>query len=364
MKRTAIRSLACCLAIALLLSLTACVKQVEPQSIGVPYEALTASARIPWDMTVFEGDLYVGAGDFDDNISPEHAMRYSLDEESWETCGAIPDEQINRFLVLNGQLTIPGTDPIGGWESGSYYRLTDGEFETISGIMNGIHVFDLALYDGMLFAALGVDEWHMPLALSRDNGVSFETVPTVMDGLPVLAEGLNRVYDFFVFEDALYCLYNDNLFIYNEDAASPQFHFVTSWSKKYDLVKETYVPIIAKAAFGDGYFFTTERLYFCRYTEEGLSLPEEIALQHADAVTDLFVYDGLLYLLSYDRTLSGYTVYVQTSEDGKAFDTLFRFKHPLPAMSFAFDGETFYFGMGKIGSSSAQNGEILTVQTD
>lgn len=67
--------------------------------------------HVIWDMKIWDGCLYIGAGDFDKNHSPGVAMRYRFETNEWESCGTIPDEQIGRFIVLENQLMIPGVDP-------------------------------------------------------------------------------------------------------------------------------------------------------------------------------------------------------------------------------------------------------------
>ena len=57
--------------------------------------------HVIWDMKIWDGCLYIGAGDFDKNHSPGVARRYRFETNEWESCGTIPDEQIGRSLKIN-----------------------------------------------------------------------------------------------------------------------------------------------------------------------------------------------------------------------------------------------------------------------
>lgn len=335
-------------------------KPIEPISLGAPYSELDPVARVPWDLAIHDGYLYVGAGDYGRNISPGVAKRASLRDFVWQSCGEIEDEQINRFLWLGDSFVIPATDPKGPWDLGGYYTLVDGAFSKHYTIPHAVHTFDMVEYKGMLFAAIGVDDDRIPVVCSKDNGATFVTVPLrkTQDDLPQI-EGYLRIYDFFLFEGELYLLYADGLFRYTEQDGG-YFRFVDTWSGQYETVKETYVPILTKAEFNGRFFFTTEKLYVCESVEGVLGKPAAVGLD-CDAVMDILVYRDTLYLLTYERHLSSYTVSLKESKDGKSFSEVLSFDYDIPAMSFATDGKVFYFGMGKINAVHEKNGTILKV---
>lgn len=354
-------------ALALTLCLFVSCQKGPDEGLGIPYADLKACARVPWDMVIFDGCLYVGAGDYGRNLSPGRVLRCSLSEEKWEECGKIHDEQINRFVFLGETLVIPGTDPTGSWEWGGYYVLGEDGFREIDTIPHGVHNFDMALYQGRLFAALGVDTDSFPVAVSDDGGQSFSTLSLLRDGKEVSVfreDDYNRIYDFFIHGENLYLLYYDDLYLYREGGKSAKvgyFDFVSSWEGKYQLAKETYVPILAKASFAGRYFFTTETLYVCDEVNGLLGDPQPLSPNGFDRIYDLYVEDGLLYLLAVEELGDEYQMTVLAAEEDGGFSTLFSFTDPLPAMSFAKEGESFYFGLGKINGDDKRNGTILKI---
>ena len=75
------------------------------------------------DLIIYDGHLYVGCGDYSANTGPVNVYSLDLSTYEWQMSQeALEDEQIKRFLVLDGALCIPGTDPKGDWETGNYYR--------------------------------------------------------------------------------------------------------------------------------------------------------------------------------------------------------------------------------------------------
>lgn len=355
--------LAACLLFPLLAS---CQKTTPPPSVtelGIPYEDLPPEARIPWDM-VIEGDyLYVGAGDYGRNISPRRALRRSLTGNHWEECGDIADEQINRFVYLGDTLTIPGTDPTGSWETGCYYLLGEEGFYPVETIPHGVHNFDMVLYEGKLFAALGVDTDTYPVVMSEDGGKSFAPLPILREGEEVSREKkgvYNRIYDFFLFEGKLYLLYYNNLYLFRPENGG-YFDFTDSWEGCYRLAKETYVPLIAKCAFAGSYFFTTEELYVCREENGRLGKPSLLRPEGKERIHDLFVWKDQLYLLAVTKEDKTYRMTVLVSDDGKNFSEVFSFSYSLPAMSFIRSDDAFYFGMGSINGTDRKNGTVLKV---
>ncbi len=355
--------LAACLLFPLL---TSCRKESSPitfTELGIPYKDLPPEARIPWDM-IIEGDfLYVGAGDYGRNISPKRALRYSLSGKAWEECGRVADEQINRFVYLGDTLTIPGTDPTGSWETGCYYLLGEEGFYPVETIPHGVHNFDMVLYDGMIFAALGVDTDTYPVVMSEDGGKSFVPLPILREGKEVSREkeGLyNRIYDFFLFEDALYLLYYSNLYLFRPENGG-YFDFVSSWEDCYRISSETYVPLISKCSFAGRYFFTTEELYVSEDENGYLGKPAPLLPGGYKRIHDLLIFEEKLYLLAVEKEKSAFRTVVLVSEDGESFSEVLSFSYSLPPMSFTRSDDAFYFGMGSINGTDSKNGMVLKV---
>ena len=230
--------------------------------LGIAYQDI--SARVPWDLKLYNNCLYVGAGDYDKNISPGRAKRYNISSGNWEECGDIPDEQINRFVLLNNSLVIPGTDPTGDWSLGNYYILNNNSFQTVRKIPGGLHCFDLVTYKDKIFAGLGVLNGSFPACVSEDGGNSFKSIDFYKkDGMLLLTQQNTdiRVYDLVVLGDSLYAVLtidgNTSIYKYSENG----FTYYNNWDNKIIYTKYTYVPILEKRVIEDTLYFTTGKLY-------------------------------------------------------------------------------------------------------
>lgn len=343
--------------------------------LGQPYGEMKNNAAIPWDLFFYDGFLYVGAGDFDINDAPPAVRRYHFASARWEDCGQVPDEQINRFLLLDGILTIPGTDPHSdSWEIGNYYVLENGTFVTHAVLPNAVHTFDMTLFHGKYFAAIGTDKSFCPLLVSLDK-TTFTPVPFTVDGQPFSGspnDPYNRIYDLFVYKDALYVIYHDLLFQYREEGEIGVFEAVTDWSGQVQIASGVYVPILAKTACSDYYCFTTGFFYIA----DNLGTLNEWMPEGYDFVSDLCADGDTLYLLCHKALPEGYKTAVLrltlpadeeiSLADVKktGFETVFTLTYALPAFSFCKIEEDFILGMGKLGESSDKTGEIFLVRPE
>ena len=116
------------LIITLLPALSACyvhtpINDAAYTELGIP----TAShypegtrARCPWDIIVWNENLYIGSGDYDSNAGPIDIWCYDKKENAWKNTGTVPDEEVYRFCIVNDTLIVPGIDPTEDWTYGNY----------------------------------------------------------------------------------------------------------------------------------------------------------------------------------------------------------------------------------------------------
>ncbi len=331
--------------------------QKEPQIITEfeiidnPYKELSNNGKNPWDMVIFNGCLYVGAGDYDKNVSPKNAYRYDLEAEIWEECGAIPDEQIDRFIVINDELYIPGTDPTEGWAYGNFFRLENDSFVKYRTLPKAIHTFDLVEYQDKLFAGIGRSDGKFPVLVSKDNGESFKDIP--FSGTEELED--ERVYQLFVFKERLYALCGTQIFEYNGD----KFEFNCNWTDKYYRGYEFYTRIPAEVVYKDMLFLTSGYLYRCEEIED-----IKFVGKKGITVTDMAVFGEKLYLLCYEEKENGnYRITLRESTDGRTTRIIWELEYDLPALSFALNGNRVFLGIGDVSDiDSEHKGNILTFE--
>lgn len=154
-------------------------------SLGGPWAVRYADdalryARNIWDMRLYNGRLYVGGGNSSNkgpavNAGPVPIMAYDFQRMTWVAEGQVDDEQIDRFLLLDGDLAIPGHDPRQNWQWGNLYlREAKGRWRKQRRIPNGVHTYDVVSHAGRWFAALGTAKGGA-IVESTDRGEDWRT---------------------------------------------------------------------------------------------------------------------------------------------------------------------------------------------
>ena len=176
----------------------------EPLSDGKVYN--NPYARNVWSMQPFDGKIFIGCGNFDNggpgaNASP--APIFALDPKTkkitleWRA----PDEQVDVFRIINGDLYVPGTDPTEPWDLGNWYRRKPGKIKEMSknecnwekhrNLPKALHTFDICARDGKFYTSgYGILE-------SKDNCATFKEIPNVFH---------IRYYAFLVFPKNIYAV--------------------------------------------------------------------------------------------------------------------------------------------------------------
>ncbi len=345
-------------------------------SLGAPAESYYPKnrlARCAWDMAIFDDRLYVGCGDFSNNSGDSPILSCPMNDlGNWSVETIIPDEQVGRFININGVLTIPGFDPVGGPEFGSYYELMDGEWQKREMLPDGLHNFDIVWFQGRMYAAIGAERGNSPIAYTED-GETYQTLPLYKDGKPVDTSHSevvrcsnlyvlgNNLYADFWYEDEAANRSTFEMYRYNDK--EDRFDFVADLktSTHGGQYSPAYLPLWEKEALNDKMFLTTGYLFytsdFKKYTQ--VNLPN-------DATTyDLAVYNGRMYMLTAyeDGGVYKVTIYSTTSAAPANMRTEATFTYSLPPTSFAVDADNFFVGMGNWhGKGSDNNGVILQIE--
>lgn len=343
---------------------------VQYKEIGIPSSGQFPDgvrARSPWDLALWDGSLYVGSGDFDANTGPATVLKYNLKSKEWTTEATLPEEEITRYLVIDGRLTIVGIDPQESWEFGNYYLLQNGEWIQKRVIPNGVHTFDMVEYDGAIYAGLGVPSGEYPIAVSRDGGQTFQPVEMRKDGEPLDTSGseLVRVYDLFVYSGTLYAM-----FVYGDQAPrtvdlyrceNGRFEYSASWADQIRFRAISYLPVRAKAEYKGTLYLSTGSLYVSNDPET----LTRIDLPNNETVFDFTIVKGTLYALCARRLEDGtirHSVWKQDGRDPGSFSELFYYDFPIPPLSLATDGKTFFIGASSTTKDNQLNGTILEIR--
>lgn len=334
--------------------------------LGDVYQ-LNERAKCPWDMIIYDGSLYIGGGDYGGNAGPVTVWQRSIADKSWSVSGSVPDEEINRFLVIDGELVITGTDPIDDWTLGNYYVMRDGEWSVKRVIPHAVHNFDMLSYNGQIFAAIGTEAGFFPVSVSDDGGESFSNVPFEKNGLIVNTSSYTKVrcYDLFLLGDNVYAAASFKrknakavYEIYRYD--SGKFVFFADWTDQVEARSFSSNVIGAKAYVGDKIFFTTGYLY----CTEDMSTVTPVDLNANEAVYDIYTEGEEVYILTAENTVKGrFNISVKRySEGSESFETVFYFNLDTPPISLAVCGNDYYVGVGHPSSNSELNGSILHIK--
>ena len=143
-------------------------------------------ARNIWTMRWFNNRLYVGGGNSSNyglatNAGPVPILAFDESTKAWVQEGQVDDEQIDRFVLLDGKFATPGHDPRQSWKLGNLYiKGASGEWKKYRNIPDAVHTYDVISHNGSWFAALGTAKGGA-IAQSVDQGNSWvitHTMPT------------------------------------------------------------------------------------------------------------------------------------------------------------------------------------------
>jgi hypothetical protein len=366
----------------LLFSYTGCGKK---ETSDKPYEAIFTELGIPlkdyyktgsiercaWDVEIYEGELYVASGDYDTNKGPVNIWSYNLKDRTWKDRGGLEDEQIERFYIFDNKLYAPGSDSMGTWEYGNYYCYEDGTWITNNTLPGGVHNFDLIKFEGKLFAGLGVEPGNAPVVMSEDEK-EWTPVHFYKKDKKINTQNqiLIRVYDFFVLDHDLYA------YLYLSSGSEVQrelyrfedgkFVYYSKLPSEFEGKRNVYAHVNQKVEFNDRMYIAARNLY----TTGDMKNAKLCNLDKKVVVTDLRVVKNKLYVLANESIIKDdgseqFKISVFESKDGKNFNEKFYFYYAVPALSFTYGDNAFYFGMGygvRAKKEYPENGMILEVR--
>jgi hypothetical protein len=350
----------------------------EVVALGNPFTKATFANNV-WDMQTYNGRIYFGHGDYDKNAGPIPVIYYDPANNKFVTQYTVNDESIEKFKVLNGELYIPGIDSRAAWSYGNFYHLnTSDTWEAFSTIPGGVHVFDIAYYDGKLYAATGVETANMgilDLQVSADNGRTWSSaMPQV-----------NKPTQFFL-SNRCYSLFEINGNLYGAGRLSGQ----TTYQRVVEIdatgshalnYTSDLLPGIDKSVqytMNRTVNFNNQLVYLLEpyknygnvtgnalYTLTSVAgTGQRLSFPQTDATpTDSLIRDQVLYALTFIKNAQGaYTNIVYQSEDLSNWNEMFRFDSATFARSFEELNGDFYFGLGSSSDAvSTATGNILKV---
>ncbi len=329
-----------------------------------------STANEVWDVKVWGNIVYRGVGDYNKNAGTAPILAFNKETQSWVIMGTTADQAVHRFVEIDGTLYTPGIDPNESWELGNYYVLDGDKWTQVRTLPNGLHNFDMIGFDGKIFAGLGTETLENTVAVSQDKGESFAFVPLYRDGALLDTTGYeySRTYAFVEYDNNLYALtlfkkigvnrydyfvfrYADGKMEYQSTAdarltGTPGRNY---WQGKLEWKGTCYLTSTALNAVTD---FTKPETH------------KQIPMPNRGVVTDILLHNDELYVLSYtfkeDMTCAVVIYKSATGEEG-SFIEVASFDYAGPPVSFDFDGNHFYVGIGDCFADPSKSGMMLRV---
>lgn len=348
-------------------------KYIDLGAPAAEYYPKSYMARCAWDMAIHGDRLYVGCGDYNKNTGESPILSCAMNDlGNWVTEAVIPEEQVGRFVNINGVLTIPGFDSVGSARNSSYYELLDGEWLPQNTLPYGLHDFDIVWFQGRMYAAIGAERGGYPIAYTED-GVTYQTLPLYKKGqlVDTSRSEVVRSSNLYVLNDELYAdfWYEDEtqsrstFEMYHYNADQDRFEYVADLktSTHGGKYSSAYLPLWEKQAVNDKMFLTTGYLF---YTSDFVEYTQ-VLMPNDAMVYDMEAFGGRLYLLTAYETNGQYqvTVYSTTASNPADLRTEATYTYALMPTSFAVNANNFFIGMGNwYGTGSDGNGTILQVK--
>ena len=374
------------------------------ENLGNPFMQRFPASPYPrnvWDMEVFQERLYFGHGNSNNeppspNAGPIEVWFYDEEIALFGYDYVVQEEQIDKYVVDNGRLYIPGHDPREGQQTSNIYFYEGDEWTRRGTLHNALHVYDIAVHREQLFVSVGVGTRSTAVvASSSDDALSWTMYSLAM---PDERVGIIRGWELFEVGDDLvvsvvpaYALQvvrdsagdfvethvdqlTSTLYHLEENEAGPQFvelsaDLFAGLSNTSDVfpsgrvvrpVQFRNVTVYIGAKTYTDHNWTPFGLFSVDASYNVRILPLESDMQPWDLLVDA----DTLYVLLFGPQLTGESaISILATCDLVDWHEVLRFSSSTFARSFALYNNDFYFGLGTQASPLSSNaGDILRVQ--
>lgn len=337
-----------------------------------PYEPGNV-ANYVWDVKIFDGKIYRGAGDYDKNSGDTPFITFDLETRRWSAADVATDEAIHCFVEIDGKLYAPGIDSrdSGGWSLGNYYALEDGKWQKVRNVPNGIHCFAMLGFGGKMYLGVGTETVEDTVAVSSDAGKTWSYLPlhnndgTKFDTSPY---EWSRTYAFAEFNDTFYALlqfkkngatsydmlvfrYDDGKMVYEAESTINARVSRNYWQSAFEWNGKCFIT-------ANGLYAVTD--FAKPDTHQKIELPNK------EMVSDAILYNNEMYalgcLFNEDSTCKT-VIYKSSTGEAGSFKEVASFDYGARPYSFDYDGTYFYVGTGGVLSTEYNNkvGMLLRV---
>jgi len=384
-----------------------------------PDEDDLALARSVYDLQVWDGRLYIGAGEREMNVGPVPVISYDPVVDEFVEEFVVDEEVILDYVATDERLYIPGSDATESWDSGNIYIHNGTEWTKRRTLDHAIHVFDAAEFEGLLFAAGMAVTGRDPLLgggaiyVSEDLGQTWDrelwlaTGAAGMEAYDPERPDVSGFTELFRFHDKLYAygFGMPHLYVYEEDEV---FAHVTvnvfpgvltkngmpcdslpatealivspgapaeEWKRTYDELGVCIQGRIhAPVEYGEWLVYigridfvgqqkgkhSLDDHYLFAATEFESGMIEQVQVPAGLLPRDLLVIQDTLYLLTTELSGDAYETGIYRTTDLDRWEEVVAFKFMAPAYSFEYLQGHIYVGFG---GESPASGCIYRLQS-
>ncbi|MFA9373963.1 MAG: hypothetical protein ACERKK_07375 [Poseidonibacter sp.] len=312
-------------------------------------------ARNIWDMQLFEGKIYLGAGNSSNKGPAQNAGRVyvvSLDPktEKFEYEYKVAEEQIDIFKVYKNRLYIPGHDATQKWTYGNIYKKENNTWQKYRTLANALHVYDIVEKDGKIFTAIGL-KGKGAVFVSDLNAKTWQKI----------AQGKGRVYSFIEIENEIFATktfqkkyplkLNITQWLTNRETFSSRFDLNISRMFPNTKLDNTSVKIVKSTKLRSGSLYIGVKKHndhqgkpFGLYFISKDLIIKKIQLHEDEIPRDILVRGENIFLLI--NTKNENIVYKIKEGQLNQKEEVIKFKYPSFARSFEKYKDCFYFGIG------------------
>jgi hypothetical protein len=321
-------------------------------------------ARSIWDLHYYQGRIYIGCGDWQENQGPIDIWSFGPSEDNGKDITftkefTVDDESVDLLCSYEGRLLAPGTDAKESWDFGNLYIKENDQWRKVRTIPNGLHAFDAAYFNGKLYVTTGTERGAV-LYESSDWGETWERYST--DDVDEFSDG--RYWEMEVLGDRLLV------------APSRDMEYICSF--RDNNLERLVIPLLPNAsgpmpvhrltAFAGGVLYTfrmweeadmSKPLYFLKDLEKGAVIVEQF---QQERVQDILVRGDKCYVLTSKPSGNEYINCVYQSSELEKWTLMAKFHTSALAQSLEeMDGE-FYVGLASFSNDPrAASGGIYRI---
>ena len=121
--------------------------------VGSATSNVVPEARCIRDLQPFKNKLYIGHGNFHKNTGPTDVIYWDIDKYCFIKEFTVDEESIENYEVLDGVLTITGSDATENWSFGNFYVRGTNGWTKHRTVPNALHVFSAASFKGRWYVS-------------------------------------------------------------------------------------------------------------------------------------------------------------------------------------------------------------------